>query len=81
MISEEEILELKKRVEKLEHWKKEQTRKPHLAPVSEIKKLTGWNKERMRRARQNGEIKMIRKNGKILYDLSSINPLLIKKTA
>lgn len=75
-------LSILERLEKLERivdaWKQKKTT---WVSVYEIKRLTGWDKERMRRARANGEIEVKKKKGQIRYNLSSIHPLLIKQTA
>lgn len=70
---------LEQRVERIERKLKDLERHSHWAGVATVKKLTGWStKERLRRARENGEVLMKRKNGKILYDLNSIHPSILK---
>ena len=72
-------LTIEQRVQKLEREFAEMKRRPKWTKVGTIQELTGWNRERLRRARVNGEIIMKKKNGKIFYDLNSLNPLLVKK--
>jgi hypothetical protein len=45
--------------------------------VSEVVRLTGWDKEEMRRARENGYIEFRTKNG-FEYLVESIHPMFIK---
>jgi hypothetical protein len=50
--------------------------------VSVIKQATGWDNERLRRARLNKEVVTKKDNNGIWYDLSSINPIhFINKVA
>lgn len=45
--------------------------------VGMIQELTGWSGEQLRRARNNGIIKMRREDKKISYLLESLNPAFI----
>lgn len=45
--------------------------------VSDVVRLTGWNKDRLRRARVNGEIKFKDDNGRC-YLYESISPIHLK---
>lgn len=49
--------------------------------VSKAMKVTGWNKEQMRQARDNDEIEFKKTSKGFYYNLATLNPLLIKKTA
>lgn len=69
---------LEQRLERLERQVAEMKRKPKWTKVTEIARLTGWDRERMRRARQNGEVNFKKKGSSFFYDLDSIHPLLIK---
>lgn len=51
----------------------------HWVRVSTIVKLTGWNKERLRRARNEGTVTYKRENGSFLYLLESVPQILILK--
>lgn len=68
---------LEKMVRIVSDWKQKKT---IWVKVSEVKKLTGWSKERLRRARINQEIEWKKKNG-MWYNINSLHPLLIKQTA
>lgn len=48
--------------------------------VSDVVRLTGWDKERLRRARLNGEIKFKDDNGRF-YLLESISTIHLKQSA
>lgn len=51
------------------------SRKKTLIKVSEVKKITGWNKYQMEKARKLGWVEHFRKNGGIFYIYESItNP-------
>lgn len=56
--------------------------RPYWVKATWIMEVTGWDKEKMRQAREQKVVitKGDRCSG-ILYDLNSIHPLLIKKTA
>jgi hypothetical protein len=43
--------------------------------VSVIRDLTGWDRERMRRARNNGEVEFKKDGNKFLYNPDSIHPV------
>jgi hypothetical protein len=45
---------------------------------TEIIKLTGWDKERMRQARENGYVKVKRDKKGIFYSLESLPEIFIK---
>lgn len=47
--------------------------------ASVITELTGWNNEKMRKARENGYVKF-KKEGGYWYNLGSLNQVFIKKT-
>lgn len=60
--------------------KKEKSRQRHSwTKVGTITKITGWDKERLRRARNNNEIRFKKVGSEIFYDLNSLNQLLVKK--
>lgn len=54
--------------------------KPKWVRVSVITELTGWNKEKMRQARDNNLIEWKTDDG-FWYDLNSLHPLLIKQSS
>jgi hypothetical protein len=56
--------------------------KSHWVKISWVKKVTGWNKSEMHRARVEGLIswKHTEEDG-FLYDINSIHPLFIKKSS
>lgn len=56
-----------------------QEKKRQWVKVSNIQELTGWDKEGLRRARENGLIDWKKDENGIWYDILSINSLLIKK--
>lgn len=60
--------------------KAQSSKNPYWVKASWIMDVTGWDKEKMRRAREQKIVltKGDKCNG-ILYDLNSIHPLLIKK--
>lgn len=45
--------------------------------VTEVVKRTGWNKEGMRRAREQGLVKWKKENGSFFYDLTSIHEMFL----
>jgi hypothetical protein len=47
--------------------------------VSHITKITGWNKEQMRRMRLNGIVKFKKTQSGIWYDLDSMHPTFLKQ--
>lgn len=53
--------------------------KPVFIKASEVQILTIWTtKEKMRRARLQGNLQLIRMNGQNFYNLNNINPLFLK---
>lgn len=55
---------------------------PYWVKASWIMEVTGWDKRKMQRAReQQVVVTKPTPTGGILYDLNSIHPLLIKKAA
>jgi len=53
--------------------------KPRWLPASWIMEATGWDKEKMRRARAQGVVDFKKVDGSYLYNLYSIHPALLKK--
>lgn len=47
--------------------------------ASDIMALTGWDKEKFRRMRNNGAVVQKRENGKIFYSLESLSPFYYKQ--
>jgi hypothetical protein len=79
MISIEEIGTRLLRAEKeIERLKRTASKPSKWVKVGAIQEVTGWNKERLRRARVNGEVEMRRRDGEIWYNISSIHPVMIK---
>ncbi len=70
---EKKIDSLSKKVDRLTEKKPKRT----LVKATEIVRLTGWNREEMRRARENGFVKQVRQGNKIFYTLESLNPTFI----
>lgn len=48
--------------------------------ATDVMKFTGWDRERMRRARINGQVKQKKEDNKIWYLFESIPQQFIKKT-
>lgn len=57
-----------------------EAKKPCWVKAEVIMELTGWDKHRMNRERKNQTITWKEDGGKF-YDLNSIHPLFLKKTA
>lgn len=55
------------------------SKKKTLVKVNEIKKVTGWNRRDLEKARELGWVTMVRDNGKIYYILESLNENFIKQ--
>lgn len=53
--------------------------RPRWIPASWIMEATGWDKEKMRRAREQGVVDFKRERGIYLYNINSIHPALLKK--
>jgi len=55
--------------------------KPVFIKASEVQALTIWDtKEKMRRARNMGNLQMLRTNEGIVYNLNNIDPRFLKST-
>jgi hypothetical protein len=48
--------------------------------VSVIRQMTGWTTERLRRARENGEIQYKKDNTGFWYNIDTLNPVHIKSS-
>lgn len=57
-----------------------EAKKPCWVKAETVFEFTGWDKERLRRERNNQTITWKKENG-YFYDLNSIHPLFLKKTA
>lgn len=55
--------------------------KPTWTKVSAVRHLTGWDANKIRRAREVGLIEWKRENGGFFYNINSLNPLFYQKTA
>lgn len=56
--------------------------KPILVKVHQVYELTKFDTpNKVRQARENGILKVVRENGKIWYDLSTLDKILLKQTA
>lgn len=74
----ERITRLEKKLRDIE---KQKSVRRDWVKVTKVVQLTGWTKEQLRSARENEEIEY-KKNAKgFFYNLSTLNPLLLKKHA
>jgi len=76
----DQIAHIKRLEKKIDALMKASEYKPRWVRASVITQLTGWNNQKMHQARKNMLIDWKDENG-LWYDLNSVNPLLIKKTA
>ena len=77
MTLEERLERLERKIDGLSRLIKDMKR-PYWVRVGVITALTGWNKEGMRAARENGYVNYKEKDGSHWYDLNSIHSKFIK---
>jgi hypothetical protein len=56
-------------------------RKKKLVKATVITELTGWDANRMRKARRNNDLHWEKKDGSIVYDLNSLDKKFLKQSA
>lgn len=79
-MSELQAFTLDQRLKRIERMLEELIRpKPHWVKARVITKLTGWDNQKMRQARNGGVVKWKKGKDGIWYDLNSLHPHLIKK--
>lgn len=70
-----ELARLEKKLDQVLRFVK---RKPMWVKASVITRLTGWNKEQMRTARENGYVEYEKREDGIFYDLNTLHEKFIK---
>lgn len=80
MTKDELILKKLDRLERLVGMLVKEEIKPQWVKASTIISLTGWDRNRMERARKNGDIEFKKQNG-IWYNAKSIPQVFLKKSA
>lgn len=78
MTKEELILKKLDRLERLVGMLVKEEIKAQWVKASTVISLTGWDRNRMERARKNGDIEFKKQNG-IWYNVKSIPPVYLKK--
>ena len=74
---ETQIREMKRKVDAI--YQSQVKPRPYKVRASVILELTGWTNERLRQARENGEIRFTTPDKSYRYDLNSLHPYMLKK--
>ncbi|HRQ17681.1 MAG TPA: hypothetical protein PL085_11435 [Agriterribacter sp.] len=63
----------------IEWLKRKELKENYTASASEVMKITGWSREKLRGERERGTIRSKKCNGKCRYDLSSLPEIYKQK--
>lgn len=78
MEPQEALIARLERIERLLRDLHKKDKKPRWAKVGDIADITGWSKERMRRARETGQVRWKKDGNGYWYDVNSIHPAFLK---